>query len=547
MPSRYDHLNKEELVRLLQARDLRDKTRFGLVWEANEIERDKALNDDFVALDLVPDLSCGNPTNGWSNLIIEGDNFDALRYLRMTHSGLVKCIFIDPPYNTGNKDFVYNDSFVDKEDGWRHSKWCEFMYQRLVLAKQLLRNDGSIFVSIDDNELFHLGLIMNKVFGESRFVANCVWQKRYSTPNDHKSIAPIHDYILVYQASDDWKCNRLERSADKDRLYKLTDEQGTFRCSDYTCNKSFEERPNLYYSIIQPNTGEEIWPKKTAVWRYSKETHEENVKQNLVYWGKDGQGRVPAFKRYKHKLKYGDSVVPGTWWPFEEVGHNDSAKKELMQVLHEQERAFSTPKPTTLIDRILKLATGPEDIVLDFFAGSGTTAHAVAKLNAEDGGNRKFILVSSTEATVDNPDKNLCRDVCAERVRRVIEGYSNGEKKVEGLGGDFAYLRTRRIKAGDLLSIEHEQVWIALQLHHFGTLAPWQEGEFLCAGDEGQTIIYIPSWNRRLAPAIRKRCKECAGVVIYSWQPGAVKQSIRYSHIDHRAIPATLAQKFRLK
>ena len=164
MGTRYDHLNREELLRLLEARDQRDATRFGLVWEANEIERDRALNNDFVALDLVRKECVGSAP--WRNLIIEGDNFDALRYLRMTFAGQVKCIYIDPPYNTGNKDFVYNDHFVGKDDSWRHSTWCEFLYQRLMVAKELLRQDGMIFVSIDDNELFHLGLLMNRVFGE---------------------------------------------------------------------------------------------------------------------------------------------------------------------------------------------------------------------------------------------------------------------------------------------------------------------------------------------------------------------------------------------
>ncbi len=175
--SRYDHLSKDELLRLLAARDRRDATRFGLVWEANEIDRDEAINSDFVALDLVPEQSVG--AEPWRNLIIEGDNFDALRALRMTHAGRVKCIYIDPPYNTGNRDFVYNDRFVDVNDSWRHSTWCEFMYQRLLLAKDLLRQDGVIFVSIDDNEIFALGMLMKRVFSEANFIANVIWQKRY--------------------------------------------------------------------------------------------------------------------------------------------------------------------------------------------------------------------------------------------------------------------------------------------------------------------------------------------------------------------------------
>ncbi|MBM4163598.1 MAG: site-specific DNA-methyltransferase [Lentisphaerae bacterium] len=539
--SKYDHLSKDELIRLLAARDRRDATRFGLVWEANEIDRDKALNSDFVALDLVPDHSAGAAP--WRNLIIEGDNFDALRYLRMTHAGRVKCIYIDPPYNTGNRDFVYNDRFVDANDNWRHSMWCEFMYQRLLLAKDLLREDGAIFVSIDDNEVHALGLLMQKVFGPNAFVANCIWQKKYSSSNDHKTIAPMHEFVLVYRLSEMWQRNLLPRGEDKDRQYKYEDEKGIFRCSDYTCNKSAEERPNLFYAVTNPTTGEEVWPKRTRVWAYSRDEHQRNEGEGLIYWGKDGKGKVPAFKRYKQMLRHGDGVVPTTWWTFDEVGHNDTAKKELLTLLPDDARTFSTPKPTGLIERILRIATGPEDIVLDFFAGSGTTAHAVLKLNAEDNGNRRFILVSNTEATADEPDKNLCRDVCAKRVRRVIEGYG----ETPGLGGNFAYLRSRRVAPGRLVEIEHPQVWTALQMIHRETLEPYAESDFLVAGDADAALIYVPRFKPKIVPALRQTVQASAAVTLYSWQPETLQQHIRSSHVQHEAIPENLARRFGLK
>ena len=236
----------------------------GSIWERDAIEHDRALNTDFVALDEMPELGAGGDAK--ENLIIEGDNFDALRALKVAYAGKVKCIYIDPPYNTGNRDFVYNDRFVDKDHAWRHSMWLEFMFQRLTLARDLLAQDGAIFVSIDDNEIFHLGLLMNEVFGESNFVANILWQKRYSVANDHKTICPLHDYVIVYRQSSEWQRNLLPRGVEKDKLYRFSDEKGIFRPDDYTCNKSAEERPNLYYAISQPNTGEEVWPKKTAVW-----------------------------------------------------------------------------------------------------------------------------------------------------------------------------------------------------------------------------------------------------------------------------------------
>jgi adenine-specific DNA-methyltransferase len=540
--SKYSHLSKDELIRLLEARERRDATRFGLVWEANEIERDRTINADFVALDLDRDECVGAAP--WDNLIIEGDNFDALRHLRMCYAGRIKCIYIDPPYNTGNRDFVYNDRFVDANDAWRHSTWCEFMYQRLMLAKDLLRNDGVIFVSIDDNEIATLRLLMERVFGESNFVATCIWQKRYSSSHDHKTIAPMHEYVLVFQLSSMWQRNLLLRGDEKDRMYRFHDEKGSYRCSDYTCNKSAEERPNLYYPIIQPNTGEEIFPKKTAVWRYSQESHEENVANNLVYWGKDGKGKTPSFKRYKHTLRNAGGVVPTTWWTFDEVGHSDAAKKEIQAILAEDARSFSTPKPTGLIERVLRIGCGSDDLVLDFFAGSGTTAHAILKLNAEDSGKRRFILVSNTEATPAEPGKNLCRDVCARRVRRVIEGYGN----TPGLGGGFAYLRCRRITPEHLLEIEHAQVWLALQLLHTGILTPYDESrDFLWAGDEHEAIAYIPRLSESLIPALRAAIKTTGAVTLYSWQPELLRQRIRSPRACHEAIPESLARKFGMK
>jgi len=206
MADNYDDYSREELIRELRLRDRRP--RFGLVWERKEIEHEKAVNDDFIALDFDPALSCGEAP--YRNLIIEGDNFDALRYLRMTHAGKIKCIYIDPPYNTGNRDFIYNDRFVDKEDAYRHSKWLEFMYRRLQLARELLAEDGVIFVSIDDNEVFNLAPLMNQVFGELNFIATVIWQKVFSPKNTAMHFSDDHEYVLVYAINRDvWRPNAI--------------------------------------------------------------------------------------------------------------------------------------------------------------------------------------------------------------------------------------------------------------------------------------------------------------------------------------------------
>ncbi len=543
---KYDTLNKEELVRLIEARDRREATRYGLVWETTGIEGEQALNADYVALDLVPDLCCGPPP--WRHLVIEGDNFDALRALRPGFSGKVRCLATDPPYNTGNRDFLYNDRFLDKDDLWRHSKWLEFMFKRLTLARDLLAEDGAAFIHIDDNEVFNLGLLMNKVFGENNFIANCIWQKRYSASNDHKTIAPLHEYVMAYRTSAMWQRRLLPRGGEKDAQYKFEDEKGIFRCSDYTCNKSSEERQNLFYPIHQPVTGEAVWPKKTRVWAYSQAEHQRHVEEELIYWGKDGKGKVPAFKRYKHTLK-NDGVVPHTWWTFEEVGHNDEAKKELMAILPEQARSFSTPKPTRLIDRILQIGCNATDIVLDIFAGSGTTGHAVLKANAADGGSRRFVMVSNSEATSEEPDKNLCRDVCAERLRRVAQGYTKADgTEVPGLGGGFAYLRCRRVPLGDLLELEHPAVWTALQLRHLGGILPYDAAAPFQWAEEGDSALcYVPRFRNEDLKELRERVDAAGSVVIYSWQPGMLRQHLRRPLVTHEALPAGLSRPFGLR
>ena len=539
---RYDHLSREELVRLLEARDRRDATRFGLVWEANEIERDRALNTDFVALDLLPDLSCGPAP--WRNLIVEGDNFDALRHLRMAFAGRVKCIYIDPPYNTGNRDFVYNDSFVDREDLWRHSKWCEFMHQRLTLARDLLTEDGVIFVSIDDNEMFQLGLLMNKVFGAGNWVSTLIWKKSYGGGSKAKHVVGLHEYILCFaQSKDRLPEIQLPPNPLVLKYYKSRDSKfetrGPYRLQPLATT-SMDTRPNLRYPI--PWNGEEIWPEKQ--WQWSQERamkallNDElviskakgrwavNYKQYLI----DESGEERGAKPY--------SVIDG---PFTQAG-----TAEVKGMLGDG-KAFSFPKPVGLIEALLRFVPDKNALILDFFAGSGTTAHAVHKMNAADGGRRRCILVSNTEATPEARGKNLCRDVCAARVRKAIEGYTPaGGEPVAGLGGDFAYLRCRRIPAGDLLDLDHAQVWTALQLIHREAVAPYAEGPFQASVAGDDALIYVPRFRPGDAAALRRLTDAATSAVIYSWQPDAVRQHVRAGHTQHESAPEFLARKFRL-
>ena len=279
----------------------------------------------FHLLEPVPALSAGHAGDSASgNLIVQGDNLLALKALLPRYAGQVKCIYIDPPYNTGNEGWAYNDNVnspeirkwlgavVGKEGETldRHDRWLCMMYPRLVLLRQFLREDGAIFVSIDDNEVATLRFLMDEIFGAGNFVATLVWQKKYAVANDHKTIAPMHDFVLVYQRSLAWKRNLLPRGDEKDNLYRFEDTKGRFRPDNYTCSKSAEERPNLYYQVTNPNTGDVIWPKRTRVWSYSQDEHARHIKEDLIYWGKDGKGKVPAYKRYKHALRITHYAMP---------------------------------------------------------------------------------------------------------------------------------------------------------------------------------------------------------------------------------------------
>ena len=535
--SRYDSFDRETLVRLLERRDA--QRALGLVWERDELDAEQALHGDYVALTLDADLCHGDAP--WDNLVVEGDNLEALRALRMSHAGKIRCIYIDPPYNTGNRDFVYNDRYIDKTHRFRHSLWLEFMYRRLTLARDLLADDGAIFVSIDDNELFRLGMLMDRVFGEDNFIANVIWQKVYSPKNSAQHFSDDHEYVLVFAKDRNcWRPNPLPRSEAQDRAYKNLDNdpRGPWKPGDMSARNFYGEGT---YAITTPSGREILGPPSGRYWVISEAKFKELDADRRVWWGKDGNN-VPAIKRFLSEVKQG--VVPQTLWTYGEVGHTQDAKKQLLDVLQfaSSGDVFSTPKPVQLMERILRIATKPGDTVLDFFAGSGTTAQAVAKLNAEDGGSRRFILVSSTEATEGEPEKNLCRDVCAQRVRRVMGGYVNTKgEAVQGLGGGFAYLRTRRIAAHRLaLKIDHAEVWSALQLLHHLPLSLWQRGGFAAAGAMAYLARNDAASLSRLADWLAGM--DAAGATIYSWTP---EESRQYAPAaDWQPIPQTLRERF---
>ncbi len=386
------------------------------------------------------DLSVGQPP--YTHQIIEGDNHEALQFLQSTHKAQIKCIYIDPPYNTGNTNFVYKDRFFKASHPCRHSAWLEFMEPRLRLTKDLLHPEGAIFISIDDHELFSLGLLMNQVFGESNFVTTLIWQKNFAPKNSAKHFSVDHEYILVYAADADiWKPNPLPRTDRQNQRYKNPDDdpRGPWMSDNLSARNPYIEGS---YAITCPSGRVISGPPPGRYWTISLQKFRALDQDRRIWWGKTGD-QVPRLKRFLSEVNPGR--VPQTFWPYTEVGHTQEAKKELLSILDFASSAdvFSTPKPLRLLERILRIASGPDDIVLDFFAGSGTTGHAVLNLNRVDGGNRQFILISNKEASETCPEKNLCRDICAERLRRVIEGYTNSKgETVEGIGGSFLYLES---------------------------------------------------------------------------------------------------------
>ncbi|MEZ4903772.1 MAG: site-specific DNA-methyltransferase [Spirosomataceae bacterium] len=369
------------------------------------------------------------------NKIIHGDNLEALKALLPEYEGRIKCIYIDPPYNTGNEGWVYNDNVNDPkikkwlhsvvgkegEDLSRHDKWLCMMYPRLKLLHKLLADDGAIFISIDDNEQANLKLVCDEIFGGGNFVTNVIWEKNYSPRNDAKFFSAAHDFVVVYAKSKiSWKRNLAPRTDKQNKFYKHNDNdgRGLWR-PDNVLVKSFSE--SGVFGIINPNNGQVYFPPKGSCYRFNEEKSKQMLAENRFYFGKDGNGK-PQLKRYLSEVN--DGVVPQTIWKYDEVSHNQEGKKELNKII--EGNVFDSPKPYQLIERILQISTNKNSIILDSFAGSGTTAHAVLNLNKQDGGNRKFICIEM---------EDYAETITAERVKRVIKGYGN----TEGTGGSFDF------------------------------------------------------------------------------------------------------------
>ncbi|HCG2937178.1 TPA: site-specific DNA-methyltransferase [Escherichia coli] len=415
--------------------------RYGLNWHGKRQARQLALTPSRGTL-----RPCKDESVDWDNtknLMIEGDNLEVLKLLQKSYTGKVKLIYIDPPYNTG-KDFVYPDNFQDNmknyleitgqtEDGARlstntetsgryHTDWLNMIYPRLKLARNLLKEDGVIFISIDDAEVDNLKKVCSEIFGEENFVANIAWQKKYSPQNDATYFSDMHDHILVYAKqrknskndSNGWNIDFLPRSDEQNAAYKNPDNdpRGVWKSVDLSV-KTYSKAND--YSITTPS-GRIVTPPASRCWQVSEKRFAELCKENKIWFGENGNN-VPSIKRFLTEVQ--DGVVPTTWWSYKECGHNQEAKQELKKLMEGESVFFDTPKPLRLLDRILHLATTNDknSIILDFFAGSGTTAHATLNKNIADSGSRRYIAVQLPEK-IDDEKYHTISELTKERLRR---------------------------------------------------------------------------------------------------------------------------------
>ena len=507
-------LEIEELQKEIERlkKELKQKKKYGLIWEEKREEVVEMCKKKLPVLKEVKNKEIITDKNKPINLLIEGDNYHALSVLNYTHAGKVDIIYIDPPYNIGNKDFIFNDHYVDKEDAYRHSKWLSFMEKRLKLAKNLLKDTGVIFISIDDNEVAQLKLLMDYLFGENNLVAIFPRKSGIAPRIDAKYISVEHDYVVCY-------AKKIE-SLDLNKIY--TAESGDYKLEDkfvatrgkYKLNKldrgSIRYSENLVYPIKAPD-GTLIWPggrkgRKNWIWRWSKEKLDFGIKNEFIVFKKTKNGWSVYFKQYQYVDNEGNPIKRQI--PFKSFildFPNEQGNKELENIFHK--RVFDYPKPIGLIKYLINLHKNKNAIVLDFMAGTGTTGHAVLQLNKEDGGNRQFILVTNNE-------NNICTDVCYPRIKKVIEGYKNlkGEL-VEGLGGNLKYFKTDFVDYDE--PTDKNKIKLAKQATEILCM---KEGTFEKIIDNEKFKIFKNSdrytgiiWDQTAIPSFKKAIKKIKG------------------------------------
>lgn len=537
----YENYSREDLIKELQI--LKKQKKYGLVWEEHTEEVVERCKTEAPILERVKDKQIKDKDkNKPTNILIEGDNYHALQVLNYTHKGKIDVIYIDPPYNTGNKDFIYNDHYVDKEDNFRHSKWLSFMEKRLRLAKNLLSKSGAIFISIDDNEQAQLKLLCDEIFGEGNFVANIIWQGMDTIKNDVKYFSKNHEYILVYAKHKDYLSIRgIKRTEEQNKVYKNRDNdpRGAYLLTPLHA-KSGTDNNKYEYTF---KNGVKWSPPPGTYPRFSKDTLKKLDNDNRIYFG----GRVPQKKTFLNEVS--EYVAPTTFWSYELAGSTRQSNTELSNILGKG--VFQNPKPTSLIKILLNLIELPDNpIILDFMAGSGTTGHAVLDLNKEDGGNRKFILCTNNE-------NQICEKVTYERLRKVMKGYTTPKgKKVEGLGGSLEYFKIEFVDVENIQKVPDRKKleftyeagqMIALKEDTFKEVA---KNKFyqIFTNEKGKFVGIYFRENLEKLPELEKKILDKDEVVLYLFSYGTSDYKQDYAddkNVKVKDIPEPILKIYR--
>jgi adenine-specific DNA-methyltransferase len=559
------HINKDELISKVRQLEgltneeksallelLNEKKVYGLVWENHEEAVEEQLREQLPVFREVPERRIlSDDADAPNHIIIEAENLHALVALTYTHAGKIDVMYLDPPYNTGNKDFVYNDSYVDSEDSYRHSKWLSFMEKRLKIAKSLLSEKGVIFISIDDNEQAQLKLMCDEIFGGDKFLGNVIWEKTDSPRMDVKGFTVRHDYILVY-SNDEFVLKRLSPNEIPEH-YNKVDENGRRYYLKPLRLMGGHKSDSLYYGIQAPD-GTIVYPKESngdnGCWRWSQAKYEAEIER--IEWIKGKKGWSANFRIYA------DNLTPtpvSTVWPFGEVGSTRTAKTELSNIV--QQSIFSYPKPSTLIAFILKIASDSNSTILDFFAGSGTTMHATMQLNAEEkGSHRQCILVTNNE-------NGICEDVTYERNKRVIQGYTNSKgDQVAGLtGNNLRYYRADFISrepssknkrdlvkaATDLLCIK-ENLYEEANVTCNGKTLRKDYARRFADGEKEMIIIYEPAVIKYVVEELKQHPKS-QKVKVYVFSDGNYAYDDDFREVINRvelcALPAAILHAYQ--
>lgn len=467
--------------------------KYGLVWEKHEESVDVKMQDNIPVFTEVTDKEIYADVGGNYNFLLEGDNLHSLRLIEKTHRGKIDVIYIDPPYNTKNKDFIYDDAFVDGTDGYRHSKWISFMAERLSIAEKLLSDKGCIFMSIDDNEQAALKMLCDEIFGEEKFVAHIPWRKRTAKSDVPFGISQDCESILCYANS-----GFQAAVKGKERKYYETDDfpDRPWRFHDLTTQRTIEERPNSNYTMVNPKNGEEFPVNPMRCWAITIDTFQQYYDENRVVFPGDYDFlniSKPVLRYWKDDdmKKAGADfglVAASTYLPSEIVGMTQDGTKEITALFGNKK--FSYPKPVALIKYLIEIATvrNTEALVLDFFAGSGTTAQAVLELNHADKGNRKFILCTNNE-------NGICEDITFPRIKTVITGKrTDGSVYSDGIPANLKYYRT------DFVSKDSDDVSSEL-LKHIAEMVQLEHGikidnkEYLIVLSDDEADELEQHWN----------------------------------------------------